>query len=55
MEAEIIERILKTQDEEIQKEAYLSFEEKIKILINLQKMVAEMRPDLNYSVWSLDE
>ncbi|MCI0416260.1 hypothetical protein L0222_26085 [bacterium] len=55
MEAETIDTILKTQEEEIQKEAFLSFEEKIRILINLQRMVAEIRPDLNYGVWSLTD
>ncbi len=53
MEAETIDTILKRQEEEIQKEALLPFEEKIRILIKLQRIVAEIRPDLNFSVWSL--
>lgn len=55
MEAQPIETILKTQEEEIQKEAFLPFEERIRILINLQRMVSEIRPDLSYGVWSHTE
>ena len=50
-----IDKILAEQEEEIKREAYLPFEEKIRILIRMQVRAAAMRPDLNWTVWSIPE
>jgi hypothetical protein len=47
--------ILAQQCEEITREATLPFEEKIKILIRMQARTAGLRPDLNWTVWSIPE
>lgn len=35
--------------------AFLPFEEKIRMVIEMQKRAAEIRPDLNWPVWSLED
>ena len=55
MEPGTVISILKAQEAEIQKEAFLSFEEKIRILIHLQEMVSTIRPDLSYEVWTISD
>lgn len=47
--------ILDQQNDEIRREASLPFEERIRILIRIQARAAGMRPDLNWTVWSIPE
>ena len=50
-----VEEMFREQESVIAKEALLPFEEKIRILIQMQKRTAELRPDLNWPVWQLSE
>jgi len=50
-----IAEIFAQQREEIRREALLPFEEKIRILIRMQARAAGLRPDLNWTVWSIPE
>ena len=51
----IAQRILASGELERRKLAALPFEEKIKILVEMQKRAAEIRPDLERFVWKIDE
>ncbi len=46
--------IFEAHDEHRRRTARLPFEEKIKILVRMQKRAAEMRPDLNRTVWQIE-
>ena len=50
-----IENILAEQSDDIRRESTLPFEEKIRILIRMQARAAGMRPDRDWTVWSIPE
>ena len=50
-----IEEILKAQEKFVAADALLPFEEKIRILIRMQKEAAELFPDPNWTVWDIPE
>jgi len=50
-----IQEILKAQERAVAKDAFLPFEEKIRILIRMQKEATEIYPDTNWTVWSIPE
>jgi hypothetical protein len=54
-EMSIAERIFASGLQARRKLALLPFEQKIRILVEMQKRAAGMRPDLNRFVWSPDE
>ncbi len=48
-----VEEMFRRQESVMAKESSLPFEEKIRILIQMQKRTAELRPDLNWPVWKI--
>ena len=50
-----VEEMFRRQESVMAKEASLPFEEKIRILIQMQKRTAELRPDLNWPVWKISD
>jgi len=50
-----IRNILRTQEQVVAKMAFLPFEEKIRILVRMQKEAAELFPDPNWTVWNIPE
>jgi hypothetical protein len=50
-----IQEMLRTQEKSVAKNAFLPFEEKIKILIRMQKEAAELYPDSDWTVWVIPE
>jgi len=50
-----LNEMFEAHDEHRKKMAHLPFEEKIKILVMMQKRAAELRPDLNRTVWQIDK
>ena len=49
------QEILKAQEKSVAKDAFLSFEEKIRILIRMQKEAAELYPDPEWTIWDIPE
>ena len=50
-----VEEMFRRQASLMSKEASLPFEEKIRILIQMQKRTADLRPDFNWPVWEISE
>lgn len=50
-----IREILEVQEKFVANEAFLPFEEKIKILIRMQKEAAVLFPDPDWTVWDIPE
>ena len=50
-----VEKLFRKYDSERKELAALPFEEKIRIVVELQKRAAALRPELKRTVWNLDE
>jgi hypothetical protein len=50
-----IREILDAQERAVAASAFLPFEEKIRVLIRMQKEAAEIFPDPNWTVWNIPE
>lgn len=51
---ELAADIFRKQQEESKHEAYLPFEDKIRILVRMQEQAAELHPDPEWTVWHLE-
>jgi len=50
-----IQEILEAQERSVAGNAFLPFEEKIRILIRMQKEAAVLYPDPDWTVWNIPE
>ncbi len=50
-----IMEMLEAQEKSVAADAFLPFEEKIRILVRMQKEAAELFPDPNWTVWDIPE
>ncbi len=50
-----IREILEAQEKSVASDAFLPFEEKIQILIRMQKEAKELYPDPTWTVWDIPE